>query len=135
MEQRREIAAIINNEIRLALQRFDIQRLELLGRRVVLGEYRNTVLHQCRTYIILRRERVGACNGHFRTARLNDLGQISRFGFQMKRDRDFEPFERLLRLELLANPVQHRHMLAYPVDFEMSFGCERHVGYNTVLPG
>ncbi|MNF97797.1 hypothetical protein D3C84_806390 [compost metagenome] len=51
----------------------------------------------------------------------------------MKRDRHFQSFERLVFLELLANPVQHRHMRANPIDFQMSFRRQRHVRYNTSL--
>ncbi|MNI57426.1 hypothetical protein D3C73_1124860 [compost metagenome] len=123
MQQCGKIPAIVNNQIRFALQRLDIQCFELFGRGIIFGKYGNAVFDKCRTHIVLRRQRVGAGNCHLSPAGLYHFSQIGGFGFQMQRNRHLQPLERLLGFKLFTDAVQHRHMLADPVDFEMPLGC------------
>ncbi|MNT31086.1 hypothetical protein D3C72_1669090 [compost metagenome] len=55
MQDRCEITAVIDNQIRLGLQSFNNKLLELHRIRVVFSKYGNSVFHQGCTDIILRR--------------------------------------------------------------------------------
>ena len=105
MQEMYLIAAIIDDDVRMVIQRF-IEEAEIFFiRRTVPGIDSQPVFYERRRYIILCRQGIAARNDDIGSGPVQYFGQVSRLGFQMDTDAYCLPLKGLVFLQLIANGI------------------------------
>ena len=120
MQRVDKIAAIVNEELRMRVERL-VDEIEIfLVRAVMPCEDLDAVFDERRRDIVLRRKRIAARDGNLRACMRKDLGHIGRLRLKMQRDRHADALERFRLRELLVHRVHDRHEVLDPFDLVMA---------------
>ena len=111
-----EVAAVVDDEVRLDVECLVDEGVVLLRRAVVPSEDVQAVLDKRGGYIVLRRQRVAARDGDFGAGMVEYLRHVGRLGLEMQRDDHLLARKRLRDGELLVDGRHDRHEVLDPVD-------------------
>ena len=129
VEQRSEVAAVVNDEVGALRERADQILTVLLVGGTVMGVDLKALGSQCRCHIVLCGKGVTARHVHLGAARAKHLGEIRRFCFQVDGHGNFQTLEGQISLKLLANAVEYRHIRANPLDLVAPRRRKRYIFY------
>ena len=116
VQQFGKVATVVNDEVRMAGERFAQVPVILLRVRAVVGVDREALRCQRRCNVVLRGEGIAAGDVNLGAACVQDLAQIRGLGFKVDRHGDSHAAERLRPRKLLPDGVQNRHVGPDPVD-------------------
>ena len=94
MQQRNQVAAVINDDMRFRIQRMMQELVIFFLGRVVPGKNADAVFGQRCRDIILGRQRIAAGHHHIGAGIFHYHAQIGGFGFQMNGDDHIDPGQR-----------------------------------------
>ena len=120
VHQMHQITAVINDDVRGDGEYAAQMRLILLVRAAVDSVHIHPLGRQCRSNIVLRRQRIRAGDVHLSTAHFEHTAEIRGLSLQMHGQRDLETGKRLLACKIAADVAQNRHMCFYPADLPLS---------------
>ena len=102
-EQIDQVAAVIDDEVRMAGKRLCQQIFIFFRADTVLAECLYSHFRNCRSHVILCGQRITACEINFSAALLEHQTQICGLGLKVNGDSNAHAFERLLFFELLLD--------------------------------
>ena len=111
-----EVASVVDDEVRLDVERLVDEGVVLLRRAVMPSEDVQTVLDERCGHIVLCRQRVTARDGDLRTGMVEDLRHVGRLGLEVQCDDHLLARERLRDGEFLIDSRHDRHEVLDPVD-------------------
>ena len=127
MEAINQIASIVHDNIRLAVQgHVDIGIVFLHG-AAMMGKYGNALLYQGCTYIVLGGKRIGGCSNNLSPGCLQYQCQICGLGLQMHGHNHTLAGKWLADGILLLNSIHNWHKILHPVDLVMAAWCQGNI--------
>ena len=114
-----EVAAVVDEQHRLRIERAVDEGEILLLRAAVPGEDLDAVLDERRRHVILRRKRVAARDGDLCPRVREHLRHIGCLRLEVQRDDHADARKRLRLGELLIDGAHHRHEVLHPRDLIM----------------
>lgn len=124
MQDMHHVPAIVDEQMRAALQALHEIVMVCFGRATVRGQNADPGGSQGRAYVVLRGQRVGAHRPDLRAAGRQRLAEAGRLGFQMDGHGHGKAPQRLFPGKALADEGQYRHMPLRPADFLFSFRAQ-----------
>ena len=125
-----KVAAVVDDYIRRALKHGAETFVIFVHIAAVAGEDLHTAGGKRGGNVVLRGERIGACDVHLGAAHLHNAAEICGLGLKMHRQRDAKPRKGLSAEKILTYAAQHGHIALYPFDFQFPRGCEGDVIYS-----
>ena len=120
MEDADEVSAVVDDDVGAGLDDLSAVALILLRSRAVPGEDVEAGVHECRGDVVLRRERIAACDVHLGAAGRQDLAEVRGLGLEVYREGYFQALERKLFAEFFLQAVEQGHVVPYPLYFQFS---------------
>ena len=120
MQDIHEVAAVVDDDVRLKVKRLVDVLLILFVRAAVRRKDMKPIFDERRRDVILRGQRIAARDGNLCAGVLHDQRQIRCLCFKMQRDDDLLACKGLRHGKFFVDGFHDRHEVLDPVDFVMT---------------